>query len=146
MEAQYTSELVAHGRRGKRADRPLRVILIEDSERILAHLEEALGDIDNLTVAGKAGTEEEALALMRAGEWDLAILDLQLKQGNGLGVLKAVRSDPNTISGKIAVFTNYAFPQYRDRSLELGADYFFDKSREFTRVLDLAEDLAAQQA
>jgi len=40
------------------------------------------------------------------------------------------------------VFTNYAFPQYRDRSLALGADYFFDKARELPRILKLAADLA----
>ena len=35
------------------------------------------------------------------------------------------------------MFTNYAFPQYRERSLSLGADYFFDKSREFHRVREV---------
>jgi hypothetical protein len=40
------------------------------------------------------------------------------------------------------VFTNYAFPQYRDRSLLLGADYFFDKAREFHRVREVVHTLA----
>jgi hypothetical protein len=40
------------------------------------------------------------------------------------------------------VFTNFAFPQYKDRSLQLGADYFFDKSREFHRVREILSDLA----
>ena len=40
------------------------------------------------------------------------------------------------------MFTNYAFPQYRERSLTLGADYFFDKSREFHRVREVLSALA----
>ena len=40
------------------------------------------------------------------------------------------------------MFTNYAFPQYRDRSLALGADYFFDKAREFHRVREVLHELA----
>ena len=40
------------------------------------------------------------------------------------------------------MFTNYAFPQYRDRSLALGADFFFDKAREFHRVREVLHDLA----
>jgi len=131
---------IAHGR--SRARRPpLRVVIVEDSARILALLEEALGEIDNLTIAGKADTEASALALLKSYSWDFAILDLQLKQGNGLGVLKALDGQH---AGKIAVLTNYAFPQYRTRSLALGADFFFDKSREMARVLEVAADLAQE--
>jgi DNA-binding NarL/FixJ family response regulator len=43
---------------------------------------------------------------------------------------------------KVIVLTNYAIPQYRDRSLALGADYFFDKSREYDRVRNVLEELA----
>jgi len=131
---------IAHGRSGARR-RPLRVVIVEDSARILARLEEALGEIDNLTIAGTAETEADALALLQSYPWDLAILDLQLKQGNGLGVLKAL---DHHHTGKIAVLTNFAFPQYRTRSLALGADFFFDKSREMSRVLEVAADLAQE--
>jgi DNA-binding NarL/FixJ family response regulator len=123
-----------------RRARPLRVVIVEDSERVVTHLVEELMAIDNLCIAGTAATEAEALQLLGKGRWDLAILDLQLEEGNGLHVLKAVRGQPQ--SGTIAVFTNYAFPQYRERSLDLGADYFFDKSRELSRVVALAGDMA----
>ena len=128
-----------------RRTRALRVVIVEDSARILTHLAEELSGIDNLRIAGTAATEAEALRLLGEGNWDLAILDLQLKEGNGLRVLKAVREQVAD-SGTIAVFTNYAFPQYRKRSLELGADYFFDKSSELTRVVALAGDMAADAA
>ena len=121
---------------------PLRVVIIEDSERILAHLAEELSAIDNLCIAGTAATEEEARKLLEDGHWDLAILDLQLREGNGLRVLKAVREEMHA-PGTVAVFTNYAFPQYRKRSLELGADYFFDKSRDLASVVAVAEEMAA---
>src|SRR5690348_8559545 len=88
--------------------RPLRVVIVEDSQRIRACLEEALREIDNLTIAGAAETEAEALSLLTSYAWDLAILDLQLKQGTGLGVLKKIGRKR---AGKIAVLTNYAFPQ-----------------------------------
>lgn len=128
-------------RRTRRAH-PLRVVIVEDSERILAHLAEELSAIDNLCIAGTAATEEEARHLLGAGHWDLAILDLQLREGNGLRVLKTLREEMHA-PGIVAVFTNYAFPQYRKRSMDLGADYFFDKASELQRVLALAEDMAA---
>ena len=128
-----------------RRTRPLRVVIVEDSERILTHLAEELSAIDNLCIAGTASTETDALRLLGQGNWDLAILDLQLKEGNGLRVLKAVRGQAAD-SGTIAVFTNHAFPQYRKRSLDLGADYFFDKARELSRVVGLAGDMAGVAA
>ena len=44
------------------------------------------------------------------------------------------------------VLTNYAFPQYRAKSLALGADYFFDKAREYHRVREVLDDLAANRS
>lgn len=138
METQPPNMQREHSR-----ERPLRVVIVEDSERIRARLAEELTEIDNVRIAGTAATESDAMRLLRPGDWDLAILDLQLKEGNGLGILKAIRELPQAAKGIIAVFTNHAFPQYRERTLALGADYFFDKSREFGRVLALAGDMAA---
>jgi DNA-binding NarL/FixJ family response regulator len=123
---------------------PLRVVIVEDSELIRGRLEEAFREIDNVSVAGHAETESAALALLGQEKWDLLILDLQLKKGTGLGVLQALRNTVKHAGGKVAVFTNFALPQYRARSLALGADYFFDKARELPRLLRLAADLATR--
>ncbi len=120
----------------------LRVVIVEDSTIIRARLQETLSEIPNLEVVGNAETEAEALAILRGNGWDAAVLDLQLKQGTGLGVLKSLAPGGRRKDSRIIVFTNYAFPQYRKRSLELGADYFFDKSREFHRVREVLADLA----
>jgi DNA-binding NarL/FixJ family response regulator len=120
----------------------LRVIIVEDSALIRARLTESLGEIANLEIVDIIDTESAALSLMREGAWDAAVLDLQLKQGTGLGVLKSLAQGSRPAGTKIIVFTNYAFPQYRDRSLALGADYFFDKAREFHRVREVLQSLA----
>ena len=121
----------------------LRVILVEDSAIIRARLAETISEIPNVEIVGQAETEAEALELLRAHKWDAAVLDLQLKQGTGLGVLKTLGQSARPSNTRIIVFTNYAFPQYRDRSLSLGADYFFDKAREFHRVREVLLELAS---
>lgn len=120
----------------------LRVVIVEDSAIIRARLSEALSEIPNVAIVGQAETEADALAILAQAKWDAAILDLQLKQGTGLGVLKSLAQGTRTANTKIIVFTNYSFPQYRDRSMLLGADYFFDKSREFHRVREVLLTLA----
>lgn len=124
--------------------RPMRVAIVEDSAIIRDRLEEALSELPNVALAGHAESELAALSLLAPGDWDLLILDLQLKDGNGLNVLKSLRDLPKRRRGQVAVFTNYAFPQYRDRSLALGADYFFDKARDLPRMLALVESLATE--
>lgn len=124
----------------------LRVVIVEDSAIIRARLAESLAEIPNVEIVGQVETEGDALAVLRQQRWDVAVLDLQLKQGTGLGVLKGLGSVARPPNAKIIVFTNYAFPQYRDRSMALGADYFFDKSREFNRVREVLAGMAGGPA
>jgi DNA-binding NarL/FixJ family response regulator len=124
----------------------LRVVIVEDSAIIRARLSETLSEIPNVEIVGHASTESDALALLRGSQWDAAVLDLQLKQGTGLGVLKTLGDGARPAHAKVIVCTNYAFPQYRDRSMLLGADYFFDKAREFHRVREVVAGLAAVSA
>jgi len=139
------------GTRRERADakdrvndsKKLRVVLVEDSPIIRARLAETLSEIPNLEITGQAESETDAMSLLGAGDWDAVVLDLQLKQGTGLGILKKLRLEGRPSHTKVIVFTNYAFPQYRDRSLSFGADFFFDKAREFHRVRDVLAELAS---
>jgi DNA-binding NarL/FixJ family response regulator len=121
----------------------LRVVLVEDSPIIRARLAETLSEIPNLEIVGQAESESDALSLLDSGGWDALVLDLQLRQGTGLGVLRQLKQGGRPSHSRVIVFTNYAFPQYRDRSMSFGADYFFDKAREFHRVRDVLADLAS---
>ena len=67
-------------------------------------------------------------------QWDLAILDLFLKQGSGLGVLAACRDRKPT--QKVVVLSNYATADIRQRCAQLGVDAVFDKSNEIDALLD----------
>jgi DNA-binding NarL/FixJ family response regulator len=124
----------------------LRVVIVEDSAIIRARLAESLLEIPNVELVGQVETEGDALAVLRQQRWDVAVLDLQLKTGTGLGVLKGLGSTLRPPNAKIIVFTNYAFPQYRERCMALGADFFFDKSREFHRVREVLAGMAGGSA
>ena len=123
----------------------LRVFIVEDNPLIRERLIESLTSTGRIDVVGYADTEREAVEALADGHWDALMLDLQLKQGTGLGVLRAI--GPSRPQGsKILVLTTYAIPQYRDRSLALGADAFFDKSREYERAVDMLSDFARSRS
>ena len=120
---------------------PLRVFLVEDNPMIRERLVESLTATGGIDVVGHADTEWQAVEALADGSWDAVLLDLQLKQGTGLGVLRAI-GPSRPLGAKILVLTTFAVPQYRDRSLALGADAFFDKACEYERAVDMLSDLA----
>ena len=122
--------------------RPLRVFLVEDSEVIRERLTESISSLPNVDVVGHADTEAHAITAVGHTPCDVLVLDLQLRTGHGFNVLKAVRSRPYGSQLIVIVLTNFTSSQYRNRCMEMGADYFFDKSREYDRVCDVLEDMA----
>jgi DNA-binding NarL/FixJ family response regulator len=124
----------------------LRVALVDDSERIRGRLAEMLGEIPNVEIAFAADTEGDAVRMVAQERWDVLILDLQLRVGTGLGVLKAMQGLLGQDDRVAMVFTNYGFRQYRERTMALGADYFFDKARDFDALRDAVAERAAKAA
>ena len=59
-----------------------------------------------------------------------------------MDVLRDVKaSNPAT---KIVILTNYPSAQYRSKCMEAGADFFFDKSNEFAKVLEVMRSYLSQ--
>src|SRR4051812_23201227 len=81
------------GAPGKRQPVALRTYIVEDNATIRENLIGTLEELASVRPLGWAETEKDArgwLAANAAG-WDLAIVDLFLKQGSGLGVLEAMQ-------------------------------------------------------
>ena len=110
--------------------------LVEDSATIRENLISTLEEIAPVKVVGFAETEDEASAWLSShnGDWQLAIVDLFLKEGSGLGVLKGCQN--RNANQKVVVLTNYATNDIRMRCAALGSDAVFDKSNELDELLD----------
>jgi DNA-binding NarL/FixJ family response regulator len=127
---------------GQARNLPVKVLLVEDSRVIRERLIEALDEPGRIEIVGYADTELAAKDWLRDAVCDAIVLDLQLKQGSGLEVLKATRALAHEPRVVVIVLTNYSLPHFRERSMRLGADYFFDKAAEYERVHDVLDDLA----
>lgn len=104
--------------------------LAEDNQIIRENLIDTLEEIAHVKVVAHAATQAEASRwlTLHDGTWHLAIVDLFLQEGSGLGVLAGCRHrEPYQ---KVVVLTNYATPEIRRRAAELGADAVFDKTTE----------------
>ena len=114
----------------------LRTYIVEDNATIRENLIGALEELASIKALGWAETEGDATNwLTRHGSgWDLAIVDLFLKQGSGLGVLEACRSRRD--GQRVVVLSNYATADMRKRCMQLGADAVFDKSNEIDALVE----------
>ena len=104
--------------------------LVEDNATILDNLIQTLREIADVEVTAHAATQAEASRWLELhdGKWHLAIVDLFLEQGSGLGLLAECRNRESY--QKIVVLTNYATQEIRLGAAQLGADTVFDKSTE----------------
>ncbi|HYW58788.1 MAG TPA: response regulator [Polaromonas sp.] len=109
---------------------PLITYLVEDNQTILENLIETLEEVALVKVVGHAATEAEATRWLSVhdGDWHLAVVDMFLQEGSGLGVLAGCQQRESY--QKVVVLTNYATPEVRTRSMAMGADAVFDKSNE----------------
>ena len=120
----------------------LNAILVEDSQTIrdtLIPTMAELADIQIIAVAETATQARDALA-QHADKWQLAIVDLFLRQGSGLEVVRACQQRRG--NQKVVVLTNYATPDIRRKCLGLTADAVFDKSTELDDFFDFCISLA----
>lgn len=113
-----------------------RAYIVEDSPTIRQNLIETLQEMARVEPVGTAETEHEGKRWLAQndGQWDIAIVDLFLREGSGLNVVEACRA--RKPGQKIIVLSNHATHDVRWRCRQLGADAVFDKSTEIESLID----------
>ncbi len=131
------SAAVDNGASGK----PVKTFIVEDNPIILEKLVSTLQELTPVQVVGSAADEARALAWLDepGHDCELLIVDIFLKGGSGLGVL---RRTADRGLGKRVVLTNYATPDIRETCRALGADRVFDKSSELEELIAYCERVA----
>lgn len=109
---------------------------------MLVQLISAPGRIEVVAVDG---TENGAIEAIRERRPDVVVLDLQLADGSGTNVIRAVRAEPALAATRLLVTTNHASPQLRAGCLALGANGYFDKVKELTGLVTALERLAEEK-
>jgi DNA-binding NarL/FixJ family response regulator len=121
---------------------PLMVFLVEDSPAIRARLAATIRGIEGTELVGEAGTVGGAILGIGATHPSALILDLQLEDGSGIEVLRAVHATLPELH--VAVLTNYATDQHRRACMDAGAEYFLDKSSDFPRIREIVRGWATR--
>ena len=117
----------------------MRIFLVDDSAVFLQRLKRMLADVQEIQVIGEAGAVQEATDAIFKQKPDVVLLDIHLFNGSGIDVLQTLKKA--TPAPAVIILTNYPFPQYRQKCLDAGADFFFVKSTEFDQVVPALKQL-----
>ena len=114
----------------------LLAFVVEDSPVIQENLIAALEEMAPVKVVGTAVDQAGALTWLTdtGNRCDIAIIDIFLRQGSGMGVLRALHAADAPFER--VVLTNYATADIRRQCLALGASAVFDKSGEIDALVD----------
>ena len=123
----------------------MHALVVEDSPQIAERLVELVSVPSRVEVVATAATEDEALAACDRYTIGLAIVDLQLAQGTGFGVIRRLRASAGANPACIVVLTNHAVPALKVAAFEAGADYFLDKSKDFATIPRLIGELLSRR-
>lgn len=112
------------------------VMLVDDHELIRQGLARAFERDEEMKVVGQAGSVAEAMATWRELQPDVVVTDLQLPDGNGLEVVRAVRAE--SASAGIVVLTMHAGDEHIFAAMEAGASGFVGKDSRATEIVSAA--------
>ncbi len=113
------------------------IFIVDDSSIIRERILEKLGMLPMISTVLQAKDYQSANQIIDKEQPDIAILDIQLPDGSGIDLLSKIKNiRKETV---VIMLTNYPYSIIRKRCDELGADYFFDKSTEFEKVLEVLE-------
>lgn len=116
--------------------------IADDSGPMRERLMVMLSEIEGAEVIGEASNAAEAIEGIRSLKPDIVILDIQMPGGSGINVLKTIKGHAR--KPVIMMLTNHAYPQYRKKCMEWGADFFLDKSREMEHLTAICESLVRE--
>jgi DNA-binding NarL/FixJ family response regulator len=120
----------------------MNVFIADDSALIRKRLAAMVSRLPGVNASGEATSTWQAVRRIGQMKPDVVILDLHMP-GDGISIIEQIkgRVDPPLL----IILTNFSNPQYRDRCIQHGADYFFDKSTEFSSVIEVIERISSNK-
>jgi len=122
------------------ATKQTRVFAVEDSPAFVSAIEEMLSGIPGVSMTGSAAEAPVAVHEIQRLSPDVIILDLQLKSGTGIDVLRAVRRGP---AAPVSIVFSSCLDRFcREFCRRQGADFVIDKSENYSQLEEVIRSIA----
>jgi DNA-binding NarL/FixJ family response regulator len=114
--------------------RTARILIVDDHPVVREGLSVQILAQPDLEVCGAAEDIAGALALVESAKPDVAIIDISLKSGNGLDLIKRIKARNKEV--RILVWSMYPERLYAERALRAGALGYVNKSQATRQIID----------
>jgi DNA-binding NarL/FixJ family response regulator len=116
-----------------------KVFIVDDSPIIVERLYRMMEELEQISVIGNAHNISDSLIAIESLQPDAVILDIHLAENapetNGIDLLRILRDDYPSM--RILMLTNLSGKEYRNKCMELGANYFLDKTNDFHKIQEI---------
>ena len=117
------------------------VLVADDHKLVREGLKGILAAAEDLRVAGEAASGDEALALVRANDYDLALVDMSMPGVSGIELIRRLRLEKPAL--RILVLSMHGEQQYAARALKAGAAGYLTKDSASEQLVGAIRKVAA---
>ena len=126
------------------AQQPIRLFLVDDHPLVRDGLRARLGAMPNIEIVGEAGSAAEALALLDTLRPDLMLVDVGMKDMNGIDLAEMVlQRHHQQPAPHIVMLSMYDNPEYVQKALQVGARGYVLKDAPAAEIVAAIEAVAA---
>jgi DNA-binding NarL/FixJ family response regulator len=119
----------------------IRVLLADDHTLVREGLRQLLGATADIRVEGEAANGDEALALVKANDYDLAVLDMSMPGLSGIELIRRLRLEKPRL--RLLVLSMHGEAQYAARALKAGAAGYLTKDSASAQLVGAIRKVAA---
>jgi DNA-binding NarL/FixJ family response regulator len=119
----------------------IRVLVVDDHQLVREGLKQILGADTGMSVAGEASNGDEALALVKKNDYDIALLDMSMPGLSGVNLVKRLKTERPKL--RILVVSMHGESQYAARALKAGASGYLTKDSAPALLLGAIRKIAA---
>ncbi len=121
----------------------MRVFIAEKSRPVRERLLQMVSELNGIDVAGHTANATDASTRIAALKPQVALLGIHLADGNAFEVIGNIRRQ--SAATRIILISANPSAQYRQKAIELGADYYFDKAKELPRIVAALRQVSGEQ-
>ena len=118
-----------------------RVLIVDDHPAVREALSIRISQAPDLEVCGQAEDTADALRLVEKSKPDVAIVDISLKTGDGIDLIKRIKSRDQHV--RMLVWSMYGENLYAERALRAGANGYITKEHATDRIVEAIREVLA---
>ncbi|MES2026355.1 MAG: response regulator transcription factor [Pseudomonadota bacterium] len=103
----------------------IKILVVDDHAVVRAGVQYFIAQVPDMTIEGEAATAQEAIRLVRAQDWDIVLLDINMPDKSGVEVLKQIKREKPELP--VLILSMHPESRYAVQILRSGASGYVQK-------------------